>query len=101
MNEHTEDDEPFLSRERFEKTWTTLKTTKKDKYKFLLNGGPSIKEAVFKLFQIVWETEECPLLWDRTRIIQIFKGGIVEEPSSYRNIHIKGEIGKMFGHILV
>ena len=101
MSETTEEDEPFLTRERFENTWKTLKSTKKDKYKFLMHGGSDLKESVFKLFQVVWQTETCPLLWDKTQIIQIFKAGNVEELTCFRNIHIKSEIGKMFGHIVV
>ena len=102
MKEVIEEDEPFLSRKRFEETWKILKSTKKEKYKFLFNAGPDIKEAIFPLFKVVWETEECPTLWEKTKIIQIFKGkSEVEDIKGYRNIHLKEEIGKMFRHILV
>ena len=74
---------------------------KEEKYTFLFNAGPDLKEAVFALFQVVWETETCPTFWEKTQIVQIFKSGDIEDLECYRNIHLKSETGKMFSHILV
>ena len=101
MKEEIIDDEPVLTRRRFEATWHTLKATKKEKYKFIFGAGPDIKEALYALFSVVWRTEKCPEEWDKTKIIQIFKAGLVEDLDNYRNIHIKSEAGKMFSHLVV
>ena len=100
MMEEIPEEEQTLKREQFEETWKQLKATKKEKYQFLFNGGPDIKEVLFALFRVVWEKETCPKLWNKTQITQIFKGvGKVEEPENYRNIHQRNPIGKMFSHI--
>ena len=102
MIEYVPDKEKELSREAFEDTWKTLCKTKKEKYKFVMNAGPGLKEALFALYKLVWKTERCPLLWDKTKIIQVYKSsGQVEDLANYRNLHIKEEIGKMFSHIVV
>ena len=91
-----------LTREKFESTWNKLLKTKRNKYSFIFGGGPSLKEALFKLYSLVWRTEECPTLWEKTSLLQLFKGsGSVELLGNYRNLHIKCDYGKMFGHLVV
>ena len=91
-----------LTRKQFEETWKILKSTKKGKYEFIFKAGDSLKEGLFNLFSKIWITEELPASWDITSLIQLFKGsGSVEEPSNYRNIHIKSEFGKMFSHLVL
>ena len=59
-------------------------------------------DCIFHLFLKVWDSEEKPEQWRSTTIIQIYKGkGDITEFSSYRNIHTKLEIPKLFGHILM
>ena len=87
MKERNDDDEdePFLSRQRFEETWDVLKKTKRDKYKFIFNAGDALKEALFSLFSVVWGKEECPSLWEETKIIKLFKEvGSVNDLDIYR-----------------
>ena len=74
MEEESNEDDSPLSREDFERTWKILKETKREKYKFLMDGGPDIKEVLFALFKRVWESEDIPELWQKTRIIQLYKG---------------------------
>ena len=40
MEEESNEDDSPLSREDFERTWKILKETKREKYKFLMDGGP-------------------------------------------------------------
>ena len=47
----------------------TLKKTKKEKYKFIFNAGPALKEALFHLFQMVWIREEIPKSWNKHFIL--------------------------------
>ena len=75
---------------------------KKDKYNFILKSGMSYKNALFKLFQKVWEKETKPQAWRKTTILQIPKGN--SEPgnlSKMRNIHLKDPVPKLFTHIVL
>ena len=79
-----------------------LEAKNKDKYKFIINGGPMLKKAIFSLSKLVWESEQKPDQWCMTKILQIFKGkGNSHEYENHRNIHTKGEIPKLFGHIVL
>ena len=60
-----------------------------------------MKEALFALFSKVCESEEIPALWNKSKLAQIYKSGPFEELSSYRNIHLKVEAAKMFGHLVM
>ena len=46
MSEDVNDDEPFLDRSRFEKSWKLLKATKRDKYQFIFNGVNDKKNSL-------------------------------------------------------
>ena len=101
MNDVQEEDDDELSREKFEATWRKLMTTKRDKYQFIFGAGPSLKDALFNLYSTIWKTKKCPSLWEKTSLLPIYKYGPVENLSNYRNIHIKSDFGKMFGHLVV
>ena len=91
-----------LSTEMFEESLNILRIKNKDKYRFILHGGKDLKLALFKLFKIVWCTEQIPDQWRKTDIIQLYKGkGEIDEFGSQRNIHMKNEIQKFFGHIVM
>ena len=55
MEENTSDIDTSLSRNDFEASWNTIMKTKKEKYKFIMNAGPDVKEALFALFKQVWK----------------------------------------------
>ena len=101
MKRNDDKEEAKLSRNKFEATWKDLETNKREKYKFIFNGGESIKEALFTLFSRVWETEDIPSLWNKIQLVQIYKSGPPNELTSYRNIHLKSESVKMFGHLVM
>ena len=86
----------------FLRSLNDLEIKNKEKYKFIINGGPKLKQAIFKLFNVVWTTEKKPEQWRKTKIVQIYKGkGSIHEFQNQRNIHTKGEIPKLFGHIIL
>ena len=101
MEEKLEEDVEF-SAEIFDNSLNILRKKNKDKYKFILHGGKDLKLALFKLFKIVWCTEQKPEQWRKTDIIQLYKGkGEKDEFGSQRNIHMKNEIQNFFGHIVM
>ena len=101
MREIIEKDIEF-SAEMFDKSLDILRIRNKDKYKFIIHGGKDLKLALFKLFNIVWCTEQKPDQWRKTDIVQLYKGkGEKDEFGSQRNIHMKNEIQKFFGHIVM
>ena len=73
MKETIEDDIQF-SREMFNQTFDILKKKKKTKYDFILKAGPSLHNALFKLYKEVWNGEVKPDAWHDTVIIQLDKG---------------------------
>ena len=102
MEEIIEEDIGHVSLEMFNKTVEELWKKKKEKYKFIINAGFDLKDVLFQLFNSVWESEIIPKSWQKTTLIQIFKGkGNFQDLSCMRNLHLKEEIPKMWGHILV
>ena len=100
MRETIENDIEF-SNEMFEKSLKGLKKNS-DKYQFILQGGKSLKEALFSLFNLVWQTEEKPDQWRKTVIIQLYKGkGEKNEYGKQRNIHTKLDVPKFFSHTVM
>jgi len=101
MNETIVDD-VVLTRKMFDDALKEISLKKKDKYKFIVNGGTDLLDALFELCLNVWKTEEKPEQWRNTTIIQLYKGkGEISDFSSFRNIHMKTEIPKLFGHMLM
>ena len=91
-----------LTRKMFDDALEDIKCKKKDKYKFIVNGGKDMVDCIFQLFLKVWDSEEKPDQWRSTTIVQLYKGkGDISEFSSYRNIHTKMEVPKLFGHIVM
>ena len=100
MKEEIKDDQEF-TKDMFNQALKLLKKKGGGKYDSILKGGNSLVEAIFKLFQTVWNEEKKPDSWRDTTVIQIFKGkGLKEELDNKRHIHTKNEIPKLFSHIL-
>ena len=74
MKEVHDDDEDTLSMDVFENSMKELQKKNKEKYAFILKGGNDFKQALFKLFSLVWHLEEKPDQWRNTVIVQLFKG---------------------------
>jgi len=67
-----------------------------------MNGGASVKAALLKVCQAVWMSEEMPKAWEKTTLIQLYKGkGATNDLNNMRYIHIKDEFPKFFGHLVV
>ena len=103
MNEVVDDDgDARLSIEVFENSLKELEKKNKEKYAFILKSGNDYKQALYKLFSLVWNAEEKPDQWRNTLIVQLFKGkGEKNEFGNQRNIHTKMETPKMFGHMVM
>ena len=74
MEEDISDDIDELTIDRFKKTYETLKKRKGTKYQFIMKGGAAMKAALYKLCQTVWVSEKLPESWDKSTLIQLFKG---------------------------
>ena len=78
----------------------TLKEKNKDNYNLILQGGASMKFAIYKLFQLARKEERKPTLWKEMIVVQLFKGkGSCSEFQNQQYIHTKNEIPKAFEHI--
>ena len=100
MKEEIKDDVEF-NKEMFNKTFSTLKKSKKDKYKFILEGGQSYLASLFKLYKVVWEGEKKPDTWRDSILIQLDKGKKDKaDLDNRRNIHTKESTVKFFGHMV-
>lgn len=100
MNENVTDD-IVLTEVMFYEALQRLKYKHAQKYKFILKGGNALKNALFRLYKEIWESEKIPTLWKKTQIIQLYKGkGNPHELSNYRNIHTKCDTRKLFGEII-
>ena len=93
-------EEKEFSRQMFKETLEQLKK-KGDKFKFILKAGKSLHEALFKLYEVVWNKEKIPDTWRETIVIPLDKGKADKNLlSNKRFIHTKKEIPKAFGHIV-
>ena len=102
MEELIPDDMEDLSIERFETTYETLKKSKGTKYQFIMKGGEAMKAALYRLCQTVWISEKLPDRWEKSTLIQLFKGkGLLSVLDNMRHLHIKDEFPKYFGHLVV
>ena len=91
-----------LSETMFEKTYVSLSTRPGAKYNFIMKAGESLKPALFNLCKITWRTERLPERWEKSTLIQLYKGrggrGVLD---NQRHIHMKDEYPKYFGHLVV
>ena len=88
--------------EMFNKCMEELWKKKGTKYEFIVKGGFDFKNALFCLFNSVWKNEVIPTNWRRTMLIQIYKSkGCFQDLTSFRNIHLKEDIVKFFGALVM
>ena len=74
MKEVDDDGDVRLSMEVFENSLKELEKKNKEKYAFILKSGNDYKQALYKLFSLVWNSEEKPDQWRNTLVVQLFKG---------------------------
>ena len=61
-----------------------------------------MKEALFKLCRVVWSKEKQPDRWEKSTLVQLYKGkGPRSILDNKRHIHCKDEFQKFFGHLVV
>ena len=79
-----------------------LQKKSKEKYKYILQAGKSVKVAMFRMFRNVWKKEMRTSQWKSTTIIQLYKGiGDSGDLGNHRNIHLKEDIPKAFETVVV
>ena len=102
MAEEVHDDIEELPIESFMKTLEVLQKRPDNKYDFITKSGSSLKAALFKLFQIIWKTEQIPEAWHESLVTQLFKGrGKLSDLSNMRHIHDRNQTGKFFSQIVL
>ena len=96
------DNDPVFTHEMFNETLRLIRKKGGNKYDFVLKAGHSLLNALFKLFQVVWNKEVKPESWRETVIVQIpkSKDNPISDLENKRNIHTKPYIPKVFGHIV-
>ena len=100
MKEVIENDVVY-SEELFRKSLKIIQQKGGNKYEFILKGGESYKNALSKLFKVVWETEEKPEGWKDSVLFQLDKGkSDKKDLSNKRFIHLKDDVPRLFGHIV-
>ena len=101
MKEKVPNDDEELTYDVFMKVIEKVKRKNGEKYKFLVNAGYSLLNALFVLFKLVWKTEQIPNTWHTSELIQLFKGrGLRSSLENWRFLHIKDDISKMFSQIV-
>ena len=100
MKERNENEIPF-SRELFNSTFKQLKSKGGSKYNFILKAGKSLHDALFKLYEVVWNVERIPKTWKETVIVQLNKSESNKtDLNKKRHIHTKKDVAKYFGHMV-
>ena len=93
LNEMTED--------QFNEALKVVASKHPDKYKYILRGGSSLKNAIFQLFSVVWRKESIPDSWYNTELVQLPKNGSDKNSlENFRFIHCKQDIPKLFSQIV-
>ena len=101
MSEELENEDK-LTYQDFENMLKKMKKNKAGKYKLILNGVKSYIDALFCLFEKVWESENKPSSWEYTNCSMLFKGkGLVSEFGNQMFIHSKDEIPKCFESLVI
>ena len=102
MIEVTHGDCENLRHDQFKSALDYVSKKHSNKYKFILKGGKSLLSAIYDLFSKVWRTEVIPDVWFNSTLVQLYKGkGSINELDSMRYIHIKADIQKLFGQIVI
>ena len=87
MLESDNDTEIALTHDTFESSLKELSVKNPDKYYFILRAGSDFKDALFNLYEKVWNSEDKPEQWSKTKLVQLYKGkGDPKMLSNLRNI---------------
>ena len=66
----------------------------------LSRGGEGMRQALTRLFQKAWETEQIPDLWTKGIICPLLKDGDKRNTQNYRGITVLSCVGKVYAYIL-
>ena len=100
MRERLDNDKDKLDRSLFEDTIESVAKKHKDKYKFIIQGGKSLRDAAFSLFSLIWEKEKIPEEWYDSLLIQLHKSKSKHCLDNYRFIHLKGDWQRLFSQMV-
>ena len=103
MNEFIVNDCELLTPEMFNSALEYLAKKNCLIYKFILRGGQSLLNALFKLFFAVWKSEYIPRVWHHSSLVQLekSKSKVTNSLANFRFIHCKSETAKFFGQIII
>ena len=95
-NRKVEEDNAVLSFSDFENEVKSVKEKGKRIYSEITKAGDGFKRDVFRFLKFVWDSEKIPKAWDLTTLVQIFKRGDRSLLSSYRFVHLKHWMARIF-----
>ena len=96
------EEEEVLTKSDFNEVIDKLKKGGKVSYNFITKAGQNFKDFVFKICQIIWESEEIPDQWNWTTLIALFKGkGSKHDLNFFRFIHTKMWLPRLFEGLVV
>ena len=79
-----------VDEESFEEVLENLERKNKRTYDFLTKASKAFKRVIFKLCKRILMTEEIPVRFYLTLLIQLYKGkGCTQELSNSRFLHMK------------
>ena len=102
MSQIYDDINSDLTIDSFNATYDRIAKKPGNKFKFITNAGPSFKGALFNLCRRAWNSEQLPDEWCNSSLVQLYKGsGSMNLLSNHRFIHMKDEIPKFFGNLVM
>ena len=67
-------------------------------------GKITLADSLYKIFNLVFESEKYPYIWSVNFLLPVFKGGISsrisDNPDNYRGISISSCVGKLYSSVL-
>ena len=83
-------------------TYERLSKKQGNKFNFIMKAGCSLQPVLFHLCKTVWETEQIPQAWNKSNLVQLYKGsGPKNLLENYRFIHMKDDFSKTFGNVIM
>ena len=85
-----------ITKSEFDKQISNFGKKQTSSYDFITKAGVGLKSIAYELVCKIWESENIPDGWKTTTLVQIFKRGPKEKLSSYRYIHMKNWLPRLF-----
>ena len=100
MNKKEEVENDLFTEEDLDKEIKSVKQKGKCKYLEITEAGTGLKRPVYEFMKLVWDSEEIPASWNLTTLVQIFKKGLKSSLDSYRFVHTKNWMPRVFDGIV-